>query len=233
MKILGIDTTAKSACVAVLSDGKIISSFYTNTGLTHSQTLLPMVDTVLKSANYNIGDIDYFAVNNGPGSFTGVRIGVSAVKGMAQFSNKPCVEVSTLESLAYNLIDCDCIAVSAMDARCNQVYTASFLCRRGEVTRLSDDEAVLIDEMEERLKEYDVPIIFVGDGAMLCYEYYKQKINCSLSCENSRYQDARSVVLAAERKIASGKTVSAEKLEPLYLRLPQAERELKKKEKLK
>ena len=228
MKILAVDTSAKAASAAVTEDEKIISECFTDTGLTHSQTLMPMVKTVLDGAGLTLDDIDMLAVNNGPGSFTGVRIGVAAVKGMAQPLEKSCAEVSTLESLAYNLIGLNCVAVSAMDARCGQVYTAAFDC--GEtVERLGGDEAVAISDLEERLRSFEKPIIFVGDGARLCYNYYKDKVPCSLANELLRYQRASSTALAAYLKAKKGETVSCERLMPLYLRLPQAERELKKK----
>lgn len=228
MKILAVDTSAKAASAAVTEGGKILSENFTDTGLTHSQTLMPMVKSVLDAANISVKDIDIFAINNGPGSFTGVRIGVAAVKGMAQPLGKECVAVSTLEALAYNLIGLGCVAVSAMDARCGQVYTASFEC--GEtVERLCGAEAVEISGLEERLKSYRRPIIFVGDGASLCYDFYKDKVPCSLANELLRYQRASSTALAAQMKAMRGETVPAEKLMPFYLRLPQAERELKKK----
>lgn len=228
MKILAVDTTASAASVAVMSDGKILGASFTNTGLTHSQTLMPMVENTLKGANTEIGSIDLFAVNNGPGSFTGVRIGVAAVKGMAHLGNKSCVEISTLESLAYNLIDTDCVAVCAMDARCNQVYAALFRIENGVVERLCEDKALLISELEKELTEDTLPIIFVGDGAKLCYEYYKEKIPCRLASEKNRFQSAKSTALCAYLKEKDA-YVSAQTLMPSYLRLPQAERELKKK----
>lgn len=231
MKILAVDTTATAASVAVLRDGKLLSESFTNTGLTHSQTLMPMIDNTVRGANIDIKDIDFFAVNNGPGSFTGVRIGVAAVKGMAQMLGKPCVEISTLESLAYNLIDNNCIAVCVMDARCQQVYTASFDCDGNTVTRLCDDEAIAISDLEERLTNYKKTVIFVGDGAMLCYNYYKDRLPCSVISEGRRHQKALSVALAATLKIEKGETVSANELMPSYLRLPQAQRELKKRTK--
>lgn len=228
MKILAVDTSAKAASAAVVQDGKLMSENFMNTGLTHSQTLMPTVKTVLDEAGININEIDFFAINNGPGSFTGVRIGVAAIKGMAQPTGKKCVEVSTLESLAYNLLGINCTAVACMDARCAQVYTAAFDC--GEtVERLTDDEATAIKDMEEKLKTYEKPIIFVGDGAQLCYNYYKEKLDCTLASELLRYERASSTAFAAMKKIEKGDTVTAEKLMPMYLRLPQAERELKKK----
>ena len=229
MKILAVDTSAVSSSVSIVSDGKVLSSCYTNTGLTHSQTLMPMIDFAVKNSGISVSDIDYFAVNNGPGSFTGVRIGVAAIKGLAQATGKKCVEVSTLESLAYNSKDANCLAVCAMDARCNQVYTAAFVCENGKCKRVTEDSAMLISETEKSISAFDLPILFIGDGARLLYEYYKDKLNCSLASENIRYQNAASTALCAQEKIKRGETVSAQELMPLYLRLPQAERELKKK----
>lgn len=227
MKILAVDTSAVAASVAVMSDGKITGAGFNNAGLTHSRTLMPMIEATLKSCDTDICDIDLFAVNNGPGSFTGVRIGVAAVKGMAHITNKPCVEVSTLESLAYNIADADCLAVCVMDARCNQVYAALFRCENGVVTRLCQDKAVLVGELEKDISPYDLPVIFVGDGAMLCYEYYKNKIPCRIASEKNRFQYAGSTAICAYLKKRDA-YLSAKTLMPSYLRLPQAQRELKK-----
>lgn len=233
MKILAVDTSAVSASAAVMSDGKILSSSFTNTGLTHSQTLMPMIERTLSGAGVDVKDIDLFAADNGPGSFTGVRIGVAAIKGMAHMLGKKCVGVSTLEALAYNLSDSDCIAVCTMDARCNQVYAAVFKCENGNVTRLCEDKAVLIGELQSDIPSCDLPVIFVGDGALLCYEYYKDKLFCRAASEKNRFQNAKSVAFCANLKDES-EHMSAQELMPLYLRLPQAQRELnnKKKEKI-
>ena len=126
MKILGIDTSATAASVAIVDENKIIGEFSINTALTHSQTLMPMVESLLKNTGVTLADIDAIAVNAGPGSFTGVRIGVAAVKGMAFSSDKPCISVSTLHSMAYNLLETDCIVCAVMVARCSQVYNALF-----------------------------------------------------------------------------------------------------------
>lgn len=230
MKILAVDTSAVAASVAVMSDGKILSSGFTNTGLTHSQTLMPMIESVLSGANVDVKDIDLFAVNNGPGSFTGVRIGVAGIKGMAHMLNKKCVGISTLEALAYNLSDFDCIAVCTMDARCNQVYAAVFKCENGKVTRICEDKAVLIDELQNDIPSEALPVIFVGDGAMLCYEYYKDKLSCRVASEKNRFQNAKSVAYCASLK-DENEYISAQELMPLYLRLPQAQRELNNKNK--
>ncbi len=226
MKVLALDSSAKACSVAITDDNRILGSFFINTALTHSQTLVPMIDSVLKSTNTALEDIDRIAVSAGPGSFTGVRIGVSAVKGIAMPLNKPCVSVSTLESMPYNVIDCDCIVCAVMDARCNQVYNALFDVTNREVTRLCDDRALSILDLAEELKSYKSKIVLVGDGAELCYDSFKElSIDISLAAENQRYQNAVGVALASKDK----ESISAAKLLPAYLRLPQAERELKKK----
>lgn len=233
MKILGIDSSAKSASVAVTENGKIISSFYINTGLTHSQTLMPMVDNALKCAGLTLKDIGLIAVNKGPGSFTGIRIGVAAAKGLAFADNIPTVGVSTLESMAYNLLSNNCIACAVMDARCNQVYTALFDITDGKVTRLTEDSAISIDELTENLKKYNKNKIFVGDGAILCYNKSVNAISdVIIAPENVRYQNAVGVCHVASL-CDSSSYVRAEELIPEYLRLPQAERELKAKKSLK
>ena len=185
MKVLALDSSAKACSVAITDDNRILGSFFINTALTHSQTLVPMIDSVLKSTNTALEDIDRIAVSAGPGSFTGVRIGVSAVKGIAMPLNKPCVSISTLESMPYNVIDCDCIVCAVMDARCNQVYNALFDVTNREVTRLCDDRALSIPDLAEELKSYKSKIVLVGDGAELCYDSFKElSIDISLAAEN-------------------------------------------------
>ncbi len=229
MKILAVDTSAVCASVAVTEEGKILSECSINTGLTHSRTLLPMIDSALKNSDIDLSDIDLFACSVGPGSFTGIRIGVAAIKGLSFGTEKKCVPVSTLEALAYNLTGQSCTAVSVMDARCNQVYCAIFNVEGDTVTRLTEDMALKIDDLGEKLKEYD-NIIFVGDGANLCHRALGYK---KASAQN-QYQRGSSVCFAAQDKIAGGASpIPTEELMPVYLRLPQAERELKAKQELK
>ena len=225
MKILAVDSSAKACSAAVLDDDKILGSFFINTALTHSQTLVPMIDAVLKNTSTDIISIDAFAVSAGPGSFTGVRIGVAAIKGMAMPLNKPCIAVSTLEAMPHNIISENCIAACVMDARCNQVYNALFEIENGKITRLCDDRAISIDDLAEDLKQYNKKIILVGDGAQLCYNSIKENNNkVELAPEIARYQNASGVALASVNK----EQISCDELLPAYLRLPQAERELKK-----
>lgn len=232
MKILGVESSATSASVAVVSDGKVIAEEYSNTGLTHSQTLMPMLSEALKKANIEISDIDAFAVSNGPGSFTGVRIGVSAIKGLSFLEDKKCVAVSTLEAIAKPLENTDCLAVAVMDARCMQVYTATFDCANGNFKRLTNDEAISIEELNNRLKSAKKQIVLIGDGANICYSKMRDEIpSIAIAGASIRYQKASSVALIAEERLLKNEndfTASGD-LGVEYLRLSQAERELKKK----
>ncbi len=226
MKILAVESSAVCASVAVCDGEKIISENFVNAGLTHSQTLMPLVKSCMDTAGVSLDDIDLVCVAHGPGSFTGVRIGIAAVKGIA-FGNKECCGVSTLEAMAYNLKGFDCTALCVMDARCSQVYTAMFDC--GEtVTRLCEDKAIPVSELPEMIKNSKKPVFLLGDGAELCYNYLNNICdNVFLAPALNRYQRASSVAFAALAQV--GERVTAEKLSPVYLRVPQAERELKKK----
>lgn len=222
MRILAIDTSAVCAAVAVTENGKILSESQTNSGLTHSRTLMPMVDSTLKNAEIPLDSIDLFCCSVGPGSFTGIRIGVAAVKGLCDATDKKCVPVSTLEALAYNLTGQKCTAVSVMDARCSQVYCGIFSVDGQKVTRLTEDEALLIEQLGKKLENYE-NVIFVGDGALLCYE----KLGHNIASPQNRFQKGSSVAFCGEAY--ADKAVGGNELMPTYLRLPQAERELKNK----
>ena len=230
MKILAVDTSATAASVAVAEENKLIGEFSINTALTHSQTLMPMVDELLKNTGLSVNDIDAVAVNAGPGSFTGVRIGVAAVKGIAFPKNLSCVSVSTLESMAYNMLGNDCIVCSVMDARCSQVYNALFRVKGCTVTRMTDDRALSLTDLKLELQNISEKVVLVGDGAVLCSEFLGSELeNIMLAPFNNRIQTASSVAYAAFEKINNGETLTADELMPVYLRLPQAQRELNKK----
>lgn len=231
MKILSVDSSSVSASVAITENGATLAESFINNGLTHSQTLMPMVEKTLKDSGVSIKDIDLFAITNGPGSFTGVRIGIASVKGMADALNKKCMVISTLEAIAEPLKNEDSIACAVMDARCNQVYTAIF--ENGK--RLCEDKAVLIDELGVELKNYNKKVVFIGDGSVLCYEKLKDIVtDISVADENIRYIHASSIGRLAEDKIENGEEpIDSAKLVPYYLRLPQAERELNNKNSLK
>ena len=224
MLILSVDSSASPASVCLLDDGKVLAEYYLNTGFTHSQTLMAMVESVLKISAKSAEEIDAFAVNNGPGSFTGVRIGVSAVKGIAYPADKPCIAVSTLECMAYNDLSLDGIVCACMDARRNQVYNALFRVQNGLVERLCDDRAIAVDELLEELKTYQEKVILFGDGAELVFSSSYAE-NISLAPVNIRYQNASSTAMIAAEKLNRGETVSCAALMPTYLRLSQAERE--------
>jgi tRNA threonylcarbamoyladenosine biosynthesis protein TsaB len=223
MLICSVDSSATPASVCLLEDDKIIAEYYLNTGFTHSQTLMAMLESVLKISGKSADDIDLYAVNSGPGSFTGVRIGVSAVKGMAYAQNKLCVEISTLASMAYNFLGNHAIICACMDARRRQVYHGLFRVDGDKIERLCEDQAIAVEELLGSLPK-DEEIILVGDGAELVYQSAEDPA-IKLAPPNLRYQRASSVALAAVETYNRGKVVSPAALMPRYLRLSQAERE--------
>ena len=224
MLILSVDSSASPASVCLLEDGKVLAEYYLNAGFTHSQTLMAMVESVLKISMKSASDIDAFAVNNGPGSFTGVRIGVSAVKGMAYAADKPCIAVSTLESMAYNALTFEGVVCACMDARRSQVYNALFRVSGGSVERLIDDRAVSIEELLSELSDYREKILLIGDGAELV-SGASQNDRILLAPPDVRYQKASSSAMIALEKLKRGEVLSPAALMPTYLRLSQAERE--------
>lgn len=223
MLICSVDSSATPASVCLFEDDKIIAEYYLNTGFTHSQTLMAMLESVLKISGKRADDIDLYAVNSGPGSFTGVRIGVSAVKGMAYAQDKPCVEVSTLESMAYNFLGSHTIVCACMDARRRQIYHGLFRVDGDRIERLCEDKAIAIEELLSGLPNGE-EIILVGDGAELVYQSAEDPA-VKLAPPNLRYQRASSVALAAVETYNRGDVVSPAALMPRYLRLSQAERE--------
>lgn len=227
MKILALETSAKSVSAAVVENGVPLCSTYQNTGLTHSRTLMPLVDGMLRAADLRCADMDLIAVAQGPGSFTGLRIGVSAAKGLAWTLELPCCGVSTLLAMAQNLRHLEGFTIlCAMDARRNQIYNAVFRVQAGQLIRLCEDRAIGLAELAETLKNDESAKIVVGDGAKLCYTYLlEQGIACRLAPPALQMQNAVGVALAAGELAAAGETVSARELAPVYLRLSQAERE--------
>ena len=224
MLILALDSTAVVASVALCRDDTPIAAFTVKNGNTHSETLLPMVESVLKTAGYTADDVDLFACSVGPGSFTGVRIGVSTVKGLAFGKNKPCVAVSTLEALAENLIPCEGILCPVMNARRGQVYNALFRYENGRLTRLCEDRAISALDLETELLAQSEAAYFSGDGVgeiqRLCKQIKPGKVSDHLVDQN-----AVSVAKCAYRAYLAGTHCTDAELSPVYLRLPQAERE--------
>ena len=221
MKILAIDTSASPVSAALTEDGRLLGEYYLHIKMTHSQTLMPMVESLLQTTGTALQDIDLFAVNAGPGSFTGVRIGVASVKGMTMPLDKPCAAVSTLEAMAYGLPYQEGIVCAMMDARCSQVYNALFRLHDGTPERLTPDRALPIEELLEELKAFQETVYLVGDGA----ELTEAKGNLLLVPENIRFQHAYGTAKAAQYLAEQNRLCTSDRLMPLYLRLPQAERE--------
>ncbi len=222
MICLGLDCAGKVAGVAVTQDGRLLYECFLDRGLTHSETLLPMVQSALSALELTLADVDLLGVCAGPGSFTGLRIGLAAVKGLALPRDIPCAGVSTLEALARCCTGSG-VVIPALDARRGEVYWAAFSLPGCE--RLTPDAAQPVGTIEDFLRNCKNPVFFVGDGAGLCYNRYdtrEQVIPCPAPLRQSR---ALGVCLAAEAAAAAGEAVSAAALAPRYLRLSQAERE--------
>ena len=217
--LLSMDSSAVTASVALTDGDEIIKSEFVNSGLTHSETLLPMITRVMDSHKYS--ELDGIAITAGPGSFTGVRIGVATVKGLAFNDDIPCYSVSTLEAIAYNFVDKNAVVCAVMDARRMQFYNALFRVQNGKVERLCDDRAISIEDLRNDLKQYD-KVVIAGDGAKLCFQNIKLE-NCTLADDDRIYQNAVGVAKVAQNKNA----ISPKALMPVYLRQSQAERELK------
>ena len=217
--LLSLDSSAVTASVALTDGDRVIKSEFVNSGLTHSETLLPMVKRVM--GDYEFSSLDAVAITAGPGSFTGVRIGVATVKGIAFAGNIPCYGVSTLEAIAYNFVDDNCVVCAVMDARRMQFYNAIFKVENGIVSRITPDRAISIDDLREELKQYD-SVIIAGDGAALCSQNIALD-NCKIAADDKIYQNALSVAKCVKNK----KAIAPSALMPVYLRQSPAERELK------
>ncbi len=227
MVILGIESSAGPASAAVARDGRLLGEFFVNTKQTHSQTLLPMAEALLKNLGLGCGDLDCIAVSNGPGSFTGVRIGVSCAKGLAMPNNTPCCGLSTLEVIAHGGAGfTGSVICAVMDARCGQVYNALFEPGPNGLARLTEDRAVSIEELGRECRKFGDRLVLFGDGAELCHREFLSW-GAKLAPEAARFQRAAGAAL-----LAGGRQwVSSGELLPAYLRMPQAERELKAKQK--
>lgn len=224
MKILSLDSSADVGTVALCEDERLLAEMTVNTGNTHSESLLPTVEAVLKITGTDIDDIDLFACSTGPGSFTGVRIGVATVKGIAYGKEKPCVSVSTLEALAQNLRGFNGIICPVMNARRNQVYNALFECKDSVITRLTPDRALSIDELDGELAEKNMPVFLCGDGYEITEKGFKRTKAWNVPYR-MRLASAYSVALCAFDAFNKGEVVSDAALVPIYLRPSQAERE--------
>ena len=226
MLILAFETSAKAASVALMENGKLLGESYQNTGLTHSQTLMVMAEDTLQQCGKTAADVQAVAVAEGPGSFTGVRIGVAAAKGFSWGKQIPCYGISTLEAMAESLGAYSGIVCPVMDARRSQVYNALFRAEAGTLTRLTEDRAIALKELAEELKKYEEPIFLVGDGSNLCYNTLMEDVpRLVLPPEHRLHQRAVGVAILAQRLANAGIAPSGNELNPNYLRLSQAERE--------
>lgn len=226
MQILAFETSAKSASVALLEEDRLLGEYYQNCGQTHSRTLMKMAEDLLENCGLTPADITAVACAAGPGSFTGVRIGVAAAKGFAWGRELPCVGVSTLEAMAHQALAFSGVVCCAMDARRQQVYNALFSCEGGVLCRMTEDRAISLEELAEELKNLEKNKIMVGDGAQLCYNTIGKVVSgVFLAPEHMTMQRASGVALAARARLLSGEDASGAALVPNYLRLSQAERE--------
>ena len=226
MLILAFETSAKAASVALTQDGNLLGESYQNTGLTHSQTLMVMAEDLLKQCSKTVSDLDAVAVAEGPGSFTGVRIGVAAAKGLAWGAELPCYGVSTLEAMAVSLGVYEGYVCPCMDARRNQVYNALFYVNQGKLERLREDRAIALADLKTELEQLNAPIYLVGDGSRLTHKTLSAEIpNLILPPEHRIHQRAVGVAILADAKAAAGESGDGAALSPNYLRLSQAERE--------
>ena len=226
MLILAFETSAKAASVALMEGNKLLGESYQNTGLTHSQTLMVMAEDMLKQCGKSAQDVQAVAVAEGPGSFTGVRIGVAAAKGFAWGKEIPCYGVSTLEAMAESLGIYEGFVCPVMDARRSQVYNALFYVNQGTIKRHREDRAIALANLQEDLEHLDGPIYLVGDGSTLTYNTLNDSIEeLILPPEHRMHQRAVGVGLVAARMAAEGLVPSGGELTPNYLRLSQAERE--------
>ena len=225
MRILALETSAKAVSAAVTEDGKVLASGYQDTGLTHSRTLMPIVEHILKNTDLTVQDCDAIAVAAGPGSFTGIRIGFSAAKGLAFAAEKPAIAVSTLAAMARNVAWLNGLVICAMDARRQQVYNALFRAEDGSLTRLTPDRAISLEELAAEVKEDSRPKIIVGDGARLCYNALAEHgISCRVAAAPLVMRNALGLALSAEELARAGHLLTAQELQPVYLRPAQAQR---------
>ena len=233
MITLAFDSVAKIASVALCDGERMLAQYSIDNGMTQSELLLPMAQSILSSVGLSFSDVELYACTTGPGSFTGVRIGVSLIKGLAFGKNTPCVSVSSLDSLAENAAGLDGVIVPVMDARRSQVYCAIFESDAENLTRVSEDMAIPLSTLEELLKKYETrPIYLTGDGYGVAFQALEGLgVKLSKTPDGLRPQSAASCAKVAYRMYKDGKVVADTELAPTYLRLPQAERERLEREK--
>lgn len=232
MKILALDSSGLVASVAVVEEEYTIAEYTVNYKKTHSQTLLPMLDEVVKMTELDLGSIDAIAISGGPGSFTGLRIGSATAKGLGLALQKPLIHVPTLEGLAYNLCGTPGIICPIMDARRNQVYTGLYSFEKEDLQIVEPQMAVGIDELTEKLNARGEAVTFLGDGVPVQREYLKEHLTVPyrFAPAHMNRQRAASVGMLGVKYYKAGKIETAMEHQPDYLRVSQAERERAEKE---
>ena len=227
MRVLAIDSSGLTATVAVVEDTQTVAEYTINYKKTHSQTLLPMIDEVVKMTELDLNTIDAIAVAGGPGSFTGLRIGSATAKGLGFALNKPLIHVPTVDGLAYNVYGCEDIICPIMDARRKQVYTGIYRFTDHRLETVEEQMAVPVEEMIKKLNAYGQPVTFLGDGVPVFCELITEKMEVPYSFAPAHVNKQRAAAVAALGLIyyREGKTETAMEHVPDYLRVSQAERE--------
>lgn len=226
MRILAVDTSASVASVAVMEDEVLLGEYSINNKKTHSQKLLPMIDELLKSLDLKIGDIDYFAASSGPGSFTGLRIGITTIKTLAYSEDKQVIAVPTLDALANNIATSETYICPIMDARNNQVYTALYSSENGVTRNITEYMGIHITDLCDILNGKNKKVIFLGDGVAIHRNYLKEKLQvpCDFASASSMLQRSSSVAEIAMKMLVENRQQSSFDMVPFYLRKSQAER---------
>lgn len=226
MKILAIDTTGQSACAALTENNKLLAEYTINYKMTHSQTIMPMIDEICRNIELDLSTLDYIACSSGPGSFTGLRIGAATAKGIAHGLNIPIVPVPTLDALAYNIFDTDKIICPIMDARRSQVYSAFYEWKNGKLVRISKYMAESINDVILIAEGFDKDVIFLGDGVSVHKEVLEINNKFILAPSSCNMQRAASVAALGSELAKEGSYIDGSLFAPFYLRKSQAEREL-------
>ncbi|MGL4789833.1 MAG: tRNA (adenosine(37)-N6)-threonylcarbamoyltransferase complex dimerization subunit type 1 TsaB [Anaerotignaceae bacterium] len=229
MRILAIDTSSLVASCAITEDGKLLGQYTLNHKMTHSQTIMPMIDGLVKMCQINMETINYIACSEGPGSFTGLRIGTATAKGLALGLNIPIIPVPTLEALAYNVVNNNKLICPIMDARRGQIYTGIFTFEGEKLITILESSALTIDEIIEKALSFNKEVIFLGDGVAVHKEKLEEYSQFSFAPLNACVQSGAAVAALAEVLLSEEKAINGEDFVPVYLRKPQAERELEEK----
>lgn len=230
MLILSVESATSAASVAILNEKGVLGESTLNFKKQHSVILMTLIDTILKDNNLTIKDIDGFVVSKGPGSFTGLRIGMATVKGLCLGLNKPLISISTLDGLAYNELNFNGIICPIMDALRDNVFTAFYKNENGTLKKLSEHNHVSVNELVNKIKEFDEPVIFVGDGIEKHKDFLTENVeNCSFASITNNFAKASSLGALGKELLEKGVHDNLNECKPMYLRKSQAEREYDKK----